>query len=145
MYPALLLISAIVNDVFSNRCAMAEFASAVVGLAAAGASVSSSLYALIDTLRDAPNELLALSDEVTDFRAIMARLVEAVASGEFAVEDHEYTRNFEAARMKGERVVSEIDTLVTNVKSDGYERPRKHRNCKADYEHRRRQSVTSLG
>ncbi|XXH01946.1 hypothetical protein Hte_008309 [Hypoxylon texense] len=62
---------------------MAEFASAIIGLAAAGAKVGTTLDDLIDTLKDAPSELLALSDEATDFRAIVARLVEARESGEF--------------------------------------------------------------
>ncbi|VUC31018.1 unnamed protein product [Clonostachys rosea] len=55
---------------------MAEFASAVVGLIAVGARVGESIYDLITTLKDAPHEFLALSNEVTEFRVILMRLTE---------------------------------------------------------------------
>lgn len=61
---------------------MAEFASAIVGLIAVGAKTSNSLHTLINTFRDAPNKILALSDEVTDFRIILSSLLEVNDLGE---------------------------------------------------------------
>lgn len=58
---------------------MAEFVSAIVGLIAVGAKVSDSIYTLIDTLKDAPNEFLALSNEVTDFQ-FQRRMVEQMVA-----------------------------------------------------------------
>ncbi len=97
-------------------CLIAEFASAVVGLVAAGAKAGNSLYSFIDTLKDAPNEFLALSDEVTDFRAILARLVEAQDSGEFDTKDRGH---LDVVRSKGDDILKKIDSLVAKVKKDG--------------------------
>lgn len=56
---------------------MAEFASAILNLLVFSAQVSDSLYSLIHALKDASHEILALSDEMTDFRAIVLRLADA--------------------------------------------------------------------
>ncbi|KAI0809951.1 ankyrin [Xylaria sp. FL0064] len=92
---------------------MAEFVSAIVGLVAFGATVGNSLYTLIDTLKDAPNELLALSDEVTDFWSILSQLLEAQSSGEFA--NHDCLRDLQVAERKGRNILEEVETLIDNV------------------------------
>lgn len=97
---------------------MAEFVSAIVGLIVAGAKVGDSLYALIDTLKDAPDEFRALSDELTDFRAILSRAVEANDSGEFALEEGRPATDFDLARVKGEAVVQDIEKLVQRVSKE---------------------------
>lgn len=56
---------------------MAEFVSAIVALVAAGAKAGDSLYTLIDTIKDAPSEFLDLSNEVSDFRLIISKIIEA--------------------------------------------------------------------
>lgn len=66
---------------------MAELVSAIVGLIAVGAKVSDSIYTLIDTLKDAPNEFLALSNEVTDFQLVLSKVIEVRESGEVSAED----------------------------------------------------------
>lgn len=55
---------------------MVEFVSAIVGLIAVGAKVSDSIYTLIDTLKDAPNEFLALSNELADFQLVLSKVIE---------------------------------------------------------------------
>lgn len=47
-----------------------------MGLIAIGATVSDSIYTLIDTLEDAPNERLALSNDVTDFQLVLSKVIE---------------------------------------------------------------------
>jgi len=92
---------------------MAEFASAVVGLVAAGAEAGSALYSLISTLKDAPTEFLALYDEVTDFRAILARLVEAAESGDIDA------GGTAALRPRADDIVTEIENLLAKVQKVG--------------------------
>jgi hypothetical protein len=91
---------------------MAEFASAVVGLAAAAAQVGGSLYDLIHTLKDAPNEFLTLSDEFNDFRKMLARLLDMAKSKDMVAIE---TDDFDAARKRGEEIVKEIGVLIAKV------------------------------
>ncbi|KAI9655254.1 MAG: hypothetical protein M1829_000667 [Trizodia sp. TS-e1964] len=94
---------------------MAEFASAVLGLAAAGAKVGNSLYALIDTIKDAPNEFLVLSNEVTDFREILTRLMEAKDSGDFTWEEKRRVSWLGQLIARGDEIVQDIESLVQRV------------------------------
>ncbi|KAI1323737.1 ankyrin [Xylariaceae sp. FL0255] len=82
---------------------MAEYASAIIGLVAFGASVGNSLYGLIDTLKDAPNELLALSDEAQN-------------SAEFV--NNESLKDLQGAESRGRKILEDIDTLVQHVLKD---------------------------
>lgn len=82
---------------------MAEFVSAIVGLPAAGAKVSGSIYTLIDTLKDAPNEFLALSNEVTDFQLILPRVIEVRESGELSLEDERPSGGFDILIERGKK------------------------------------------
>ena len=95
--------------------AMAEFASAIVGLVAAGAKIGDSLYALIDTLKDAPNEFLALSNEVTDFRVALSRLIEARISGELALEENERDSGLDGVVGRGKEIIQKVEELVQKV------------------------------
>ncbi|KAJ9641370.1 hypothetical protein H2199_005340 [Coniosporium tulheliwenetii] len=95
---------------------MAEFVSAIVGLLVAGAKVGDSLYALIDTLKDAPNEFLALSNEVTDFRVTLSRVIEARESGELALEENGPDSGLDGVVERGKNTPMETmidDTLVS--------------------------------
>ncbi|KIW35441.1 uncharacterized protein PV07_02138 [Cladophialophora immunda] len=91
---------------------MAEFASAVVGLATAAAHVGGNLYVLIHTLKDAPNEFLTLSDELNDYRKMLARLRDLAQSKDMAAIE---TDDFDAARKRGGEIVKEIEVLIANV------------------------------
>jgi hypothetical protein len=61
---------------------MAEYVSAVLGLISFGLGVSNNIYKLIDALQDAPNELLALSNEVTDFQLILDKVKDTLRESE---------------------------------------------------------------
>lgn len=102
---------------------MAEFISAIVGLLAAGAKVSGSIYTLIDTLKDAPNEFLALSNEVTDFQLILSRVIEVRESGELSVEDERPDGGFDILIERGKKILQDVENLVQEVikqhKSEG--------------------------
>lgn len=87
---------------------MAEFISAIVGLLAAGAKVSGSIYTLIDTLKDAPNEFLALSNEVTDFQLILSRVIEVRESGELSVEDERPDGGFDILIERGKKTLQDV-------------------------------------
>lgn len=90
-----------------------EFASAIVGLAAIGAQVGKVVYNLIETLHDAPKELLALSDEITDFRAILLHLIEAQGSREFASQG--LVGDLEGVTRKCEAILRDIERHVQSV------------------------------
>lgn len=94
---------------------MAEFISAIVGLLAAGAKVSGSIYTLIDTLKDAPNELLALSNELTDFQLILSRVIEVRESGELSVEDEIPDGGFDILIERSKKILQDVENLVQEV------------------------------
>lgn len=94
---------------------MAEFVSAIFGLVAAGAKVGSSLYALIDTLKDAPNEFLALSDEVTDFRQVLTKVIEMRNSGELCLNGGYPDDSIAIALERGRKLLEKVDKLVQKV------------------------------
>lgn len=94
---------------------MAEFISAIVGLLAAGAKVSNSIYTLIDTLKDAPNEFLALSNEVTDFQLILSRVIEVRESGELSSEDERPDGGFDILIERGRKILQDVENLVQEV------------------------------
>ena len=94
---------------------MAEFVSAIVGLAIAGAKVGDSLYALVDTLKDAPREFLALSDEVTDFRATLTRVIEAKDSGEIPFGENRRITGLDRLIVRGEEIIQQIEKFVKRV------------------------------
>lgn len=50
---------------------MAEFVGAIVGLVAVGGTVGHKVYQAVEAFKDAPDEFLALSNEITDFRLIL--------------------------------------------------------------------------
>lgn len=97
---------------------MAEFASAIIGLAGVGAKVGGSLYTLIRTLKHAPNEFLALSDEITDFRSMLSRLLDITASGEVDVVGDGLAKDLDMVRQRGEQIVNEVEVLVTKVSKE---------------------------
>lgn len=86
-----------------------------MSLVAAGAKVADSLYALIDTLKDAPNEFLALSNEVTDFRVALSRLIEARESGELALEENGQDSALDGVVGRGKAIIQEVEELVQKV------------------------------
>lgn len=90
---------------------MAEFVSAIV----AGAKVSDSIYTLIDTLKDAPNEFLALSNEVTDLQLIFSRVVEVRESAELSVEDDRTDDVFDIVIKRGKKILEDVENLVQGV------------------------------
>lgn len=94
---------------------MAEFVSAIVGLIAVGAKVSDSIYTLIDTLKDAPNEFLALSNEVTDFQLVLSKVIEVRESGEVSAEDGRTDGGFDIVIKRGKRVLQDVENLVQEV------------------------------
>ncbi|KAK3363744.1 hypothetical protein B0T25DRAFT_53445 [Lasiosphaeria hispida] len=98
---------------------MAEFASALVELAAAGAKVGGSLYHLIHTIKDAPSEFLALSDEITDFRSILSRLLDITASEDTIAIGGGQVEDLNKMRLRGEQIVAEIEVLVAKVRKEG--------------------------
>ncbi|KAI3328112.1 ankyrin [Xylariaceae sp. AK1471] len=101
------------NNFFRYHYIMAEFVSAIIGLVAFGATVGNSLYSLIDTLKGAPNEILALSDEVTDFRSILSQLLEARSSEEFAHQS--CLIDLYPAERKGRKILEEVEILIQHV------------------------------
>lgn len=94
---------------------MAEFVSAIVGLIIAGVKVGDSLYTLIDTFKDAPNEFLSLSNEVTNFRLVLSRIVDAHQSGELAVWDNKADPDVELTIKRSGRLLQEVEDLVQDV------------------------------
>lgn len=94
---------------------MAEFVSAIVGLIAVGAKVSDSIYTLIDTLKDAPNEFLALSNEVTDFQLVLSKVIEVRESGEVSVKDDRTDGGFGIVIKRGKKVLQDVENLVQEV------------------------------
>ena len=60
---------------------MAEYASAIVGLVVFGASVGHKLNAFIQTLKDAPNELRDLSEEIQQFRITLDKFQHVKRNG----------------------------------------------------------------
>ncbi|WEW57922.1 hypothetical protein PRK78_003389 [Emydomyces testavorans] len=102
---------------------MAEFASAIFGLIAVGAKTSNSLYTLIDTFRDAPNEILALSDEVTDFRKMLSSLLEVNDLGEWTPEEHDTAKIcLKGAVKNGQHVIENIQALINRVRKERLEK-----------------------
>ena len=57
---------------------MAEFISAIVGLVAVGAHVGRKAYQAVEAFKDAPDEFLALSNEIADFRLILNTVEEGL-------------------------------------------------------------------
>lgn len=94
---------------------MVEFVSAIVGLIAVGAKVSDSIYTLIDTLKDAPNEFLALSNELTDFQLVLSKVIEVRESGEVSVEDDRTDGGFGIVIKRGKKVLQDVENLVQEV------------------------------
>jgi exonuclease VII small subunit len=94
---------------------MAEFVSAVLGLVVVGAEVGDSLYALIDTFKNAPREFLELSNEVTDFRAALSRLIEARESGELGLEESTRDSGLDGVVGRGKEIIQEVEELVKKV------------------------------
>lgn len=97
---------------------MAEFVSAIVGLIAVGAQIGDSLYTLIDTIKDAPNEFLALSDEVTDFRQVLAKVIEVRKSGGLYLNENKADDGIDVALKRSERILQDVDALVRKVTSE---------------------------
>ncbi len=64
------------DDGIVKRSCHVEFTSAIVGLAVVGAKVGDGLYGVIDTLREALAEFLALLNEVLKFRSIVSQYLE---------------------------------------------------------------------
>lgn len=97
------------------HCTMLEFVSAVVGLTIAGAKAGESLYALVDTLKGAPMEFLALSDELTDFRSMLSKVIEAKDCGGIAFEENGRKSGLDRAMVRGEEIIRQIETFVQKV------------------------------
>ena len=98
---------------------MAEFASALVALVGAGAKVGGSLYTLIHTLKDAPSEFFALSDEIADFRSMLSRLLDTVTSEDVVAICSRQANDIDIMRLKGEQTVRGIEVLVAKVRKEG--------------------------
>ncbi|KAI9791850.1 MAG: hypothetical protein M1816_003395 [Peltula sp. TS41687] len=94
---------------------MAEFISAIIGLVAIGASASHSLYNLVDTVRDAPNEFLALSNEVTDFRLVLSRFKDAWQTGQIAIEKSKEQDVVDLMFKRSARTLGDIDSLARKI------------------------------
>ncbi|EDU44995.1 Helo N domain containing protein [Pyrenophora tritici-repentis] len=95
---------------------MAEFASAIIGLAAVGIQTSKSLHSLIETYKDAPTEILALSDEVTAFRTMLSQLKEVDELEEWTSQERADARNcLDAMSKNGKHVAQEIEKLIRNA------------------------------
>jgi len=60
---------------------MAEFISAIVGLIAVGGHVGNRVYQAVEAFKEAPDEFLALSNEITDFRLILNTVERALREG----------------------------------------------------------------
>jgi hypothetical protein len=108
---------------------MAEFVSAVVGLIAVGAKIGDSLYTVIDTLKDAPNEFLALSDEVTDFRQVLAKVIEVRQSGRLGLglNENKADDRMDVALKNGMNILQDIDALVRKVSCEQQDKERVNR------------------
>lgn len=57
---------------------MAEFAGTIIGLAATDVQIGDALYKVIGKFKDAPDDFLGPSNEITDFRLIVARLKDII-------------------------------------------------------------------
>jgi hypothetical protein len=102
---------------------MAEFVSAVIGLIAVGAKTSNSLHTLIDTFKDAPNEILALSDEVNDFRAMLSSVLEVNDLGGRTSEEHDTAHIcLDGTVKKGQHIIQKVEALIVKVRKEGLEK-----------------------
>lgn len=97
---------------------MAEVASAIVGLVGAGAKVSISFYNLCQTIRDAPHEFRALSDEISDFRSILSRLLEIIDSDDGAAIDDRHLDDLRGVNVRGGEILCEIEELARKVRKE---------------------------
>ena len=63
----------------THRLPMADFVSAIVGLIAVGTHVGHKAYRVVAAFKDAQDEFLALSNEITDFRLVLNTVERALA------------------------------------------------------------------
>ncbi|KAJ4301694.1 hypothetical protein N0V90_003787 [Kalmusia sp. IMI 367209] len=101
---------------------MAEFASAIVGLAAVGIGISKGLHRLIETFKDAPTEILALSDEANAFWTMLSKMEEVDELEEGTQEEREDAKNcIEGVIKNGKHIAQEVGQLINKVQKEGLE------------------------
>lgn len=99
---------------------MAEFVSAIVGLAVVGLQTGKVLHNLIETFRDAPAEILAVSDEVNAFWIMLSKLKEVDELGVWTSEERTDSEIcLSKILMNGERIAKEIEKLIEKVRREG--------------------------
>jgi hypothetical protein len=103
---------------------MAEFVSAIVGLIAVGARTGDGLHSLIDTFKGAPNEILALFEEMKEFQAMLSDLLE-VSGLEESTSENQVTSNidFSSIVKNGQQTVEKIDALIARVRRERFGQP----------------------
>jgi hypothetical protein len=106
---------------------MAEFVSSVVGLIAVGAKIGDSFYTRIDTIKDAPNEFLAFSDEVTDFRQVLAKVIELRKSGGLGLNENKADDRMDVALKNGMKILQDIDSLSRKVSCEQQDKEKVNR------------------
>jgi hypothetical protein len=103
--------------------AMAEFVSAIIGLIAVGANMSNNLHTLIDTFKNAPNEILALFNEVNDFRTMLSSLLEINNLEERTLEEHDTAEICLNGTVKnGQHIIEKIEALIIKVRRERLEK-----------------------
>ena len=94
-----------------------------LGLLPVGANLSNSLHAMIDTFKDALNEMLALSDEVNDFRTMLSSLLEVNDLEERTSEEHDTAKICLNRTVKnGQHIIQKIEALIVKVRRERLEK-----------------------
>jgi len=94
---------------------MAEYASAIVGLAAVGSKLVSSLSALIEDFHDAPAEFDLLSIETNDFRLLLESVKSILKAKHRQVENQMGGSGIDALVGFGTKILQDVDGLMQKV------------------------------
>lgn len=85
--------------------------------------MSDSLHTLIDTFKDAPNEILALSDEVNDFRMMLSSLLEVNDLNEITSKEHDTVKIcLNRTVVNGQHIIQKIEALIVKVRRERLEK-----------------------
>ncbi|KAF2678086.1 hypothetical protein K458DRAFT_317874 [Lentithecium fluviatile CBS 122367] len=98
---------------------MAEFVSAIIEFVAVGAKTGNGLHSPIDTFKDAPNEIRALSDEVDHFQAMLSKLLDLDDPKEWASEKHDAAKIGVGGMVKnGQQIIEKIGALIEKARRE---------------------------
>ena len=98
---------------------MAEFVSAVVGLVVVGVQVGDQIRGFIETLKEAPDELLDLSQEIVQLNAALTKLKQDEKGGLLEDDCLNYLNE------DGQKILLEVEVFVQELRrpnSEGFRR-----------------------